>query len=105
VRASESKADKGDGTMAHSKDKVAMRRAKGKHATQEHLSKKAKKALKEKKKIEREFHEAEAEIDKKDGAVMVCSSVVFEAQPDLFLLANGDAQAAFCFVFPNIKES
>jgi nucleolar complex protein 3 len=76
VRASESKADKGDGTMAHSKSKATMRRGKGKHGTQEHLSKKAKKALKEKKKIEREFHEAEAEIDKKDGAVTVCSSAL-----------------------------
>jgi nucleolar complex protein 3 len=73
VRASESKADK---EVAHSKSKAAMRRGKGKHGTQEHLSKKAKKALKEKKKIEREFHEAEAEIDKKDGAVTVCSSAL-----------------------------
>jgi len=64
VRASESKADKEDGGIkSYSKKRAAQRRAKGKATEQPHLSKKMKKALKEKKEIEREFREAEAEVD------------------------------------------
>ncbi|KAJ6630767.1 nucleolar complex-associated protein-domain-containing protein [Mycena sp. CBHHK59/15] len=47
----------------------AARRAKGKPTAQPHLSKKARKALKEKKEIDREFREAEAEVDKEERAV------------------------------------
>ncbi|KIJ17377.1 hypothetical protein PAXINDRAFT_175850 [Paxillus involutus ATCC 200175] len=68
VRASDSKADKEDKTKTHSKGKAAARRAKGKSTEQPHLSKKAQKALKEKKEIEREVREAEAEVDKEERA-------------------------------------
>ncbi|KAF9246550.1 nucleolar complex-associated protein-domain-containing protein [Melanogaster broomeanus] len=68
VRASDSKVDKEDKTNQHSKGKAAARRAKGKSTNQPHLSKKAKKALKEKKEIEQEVREAEAEISKEERA-------------------------------------
>ena len=51
VRASESKVDK-PGNFTLGKGRAAARRAKGKQTDQPHLSKKAKKALKEKKEIE-----------------------------------------------------
>ncbi|KAF5391290.1 hypothetical protein D9757_001920 [Collybiopsis confluens] len=68
VRASESQADKAP--PVRSKGRDAARRAKGKSSGQPHLSKKALKALKENKEIEREFREAEAEIDKEERALV-----------------------------------
>ncbi|KAJ4495567.1 nucleolar complex-associated protein-domain-containing protein [Lentinula lateritia] len=70
VRSSESKADKQTWPVAQSrsKGKDAARRAKGKTSNQPHLSKKALKVLKEKKEIEREFRDAEAEVDKEERA-------------------------------------
>ncbi|OBZ75212.1 Nucleolar complex protein 3 [Grifola frondosa] len=70
VRASESKADREDSGKAFSKGRAAARRAKGKTVDQPHLSKKAKKTLKERKEIEKEMHEAAAEVDKEERAVM-----------------------------------
>ncbi|KAI0695905.1 nucleolar complex-associated protein-domain-containing protein [Cytidiella melzeri] len=67
VRASESKVDKPE-TRPLPKGKAAARRAKGKPTEQPHLSKKAQKALKEKKEIEKEIHEAAAEVDKEERA-------------------------------------
>ncbi|KAJ7452460.1 nucleolar complex-associated protein-domain-containing protein [Mycena galericulata] len=69
VRASESHTDKPDPIKRSSYGKDAARRAKGKLTTQPHLSKKARKVLKEKKEIDREFREAEAEVDKEERAV------------------------------------
>ncbi|KAJ6502583.1 nucleolar complex-associated protein-domain-containing protein [Mycena sanguinolenta] len=69
VRASESQTDKPESTKRSSYGKDAARRAKGKPTAQPHLSKKARKALKEKKEIDREFREAEAEVDKEERAV------------------------------------
>ncbi|KAJ7470731.1 nucleolar complex-associated protein-domain-containing protein [Mycena latifolia] len=69
VRASESQTDKPDPVKRSSYGKDAARRAKGKPTAQPHLSKKARKALKEKKEIDREFREAEAEVDKEERAV------------------------------------
>ncbi|EIN07402.1 NOC3p-domain-containing protein [Punctularia strigosozonata HHB-11173 SS5] len=67
VRASQTKADKHpDGVL--SAGRAAQRRSKGKAAEQPHLSKKARKALKEKKEIEKELHEASAEVDKEERA-------------------------------------
>ncbi|RPD66048.1 nucleolar complex-associated protein 3 [Lentinus tigrinus ALCF2SS1-7] len=71
VRASETKVDKESGSgvgKALSKSRAAARRAKGKAVDQPHLSKKAKKALKERKEIEKEMHEAAAEVDKEERA-------------------------------------
>ncbi|KAI0721691.1 nucleolar complex-associated protein 3 [Cerioporus squamosus] len=71
VRASETRADKESGSgvgKALSKGRAAARRAKGKTADQPHLSKKAKKVLKERKEIEKEMHEAAAEVDKEERA-------------------------------------
>lgn len=70
IRASDSKAD-GPGDGAMTKGKAAARRAKGKAADQPHLSKKAKKALKEKKEIQKEMQEAAAEVDKEERATNV----------------------------------
>ncbi|KAG5643474.1 hypothetical protein DXG03_000862 [Asterophora parasitica] len=65
VRASESTTDK---PQKPSSSKSAARRAKGKSSELPHLSKKAKKALREKKDIDKEFREAEAEVDKEERA-------------------------------------
>ncbi len=52
---------------------------KGKKASQPHLSKKGRKILKEKKTIEKEMREAEAEVDKEERAVTVShQSFVFD---------------------------
>lgn len=67
VRASDSKVDKAE-TSAQSKGKAAARRAKGKATEQPHLSKKARKVLKERKGIEREMRDAEAEVDREERA-------------------------------------
>lgn len=79
VRASETKADKESRppVKMRSKGKDAARRSKGKAADQPHLSKKALKALKERKEIEREFRDAEAEIDKEERATTVSPSFWF----------------------------
>lgn len=69
VRASDSRADKEDKTKTNGK--MANRRTKGKSTDQPYLSKKTKKALKEKKGIEREVREAEAEVDKEERARIV----------------------------------
>ncbi|KAF9464666.1 nucleolar complex-associated protein-domain-containing protein [Collybia nuda] len=69
VRASESKTDKEEPIKKQSSSKAAARRAKGKITNIPHLSKKAKKVLKEKREIEKEFREAEAEVDKEERAV------------------------------------
>ncbi|KAJ7940673.1 CBF/Mak21 family-domain-containing protein [Mycena leptocephala] len=71
VRASESHTDKPEPVKRSSYGKDAARRAKGKPTAQPHLSKKARKVLKEKKEIDREFREAEAEVDKEERAVTV----------------------------------
>ncbi|KAJ3546953.1 hypothetical protein NM688_g5457 [Phlebia brevispora] len=65
VRASETKADRPEG-KSYAKGKAAARRAKGKLTDQPHLSKKAKKALKERKEIQKEMQEAAAEVDKEE---------------------------------------
>ena len=70
VRASDSKVDKPDAKTL-SKGRAAARRAKGKATEQPHLSKKAKKALKERKEIEKEMGEAAAEVDKEERAANV----------------------------------
>jgi nucleolar complex protein 3 len=75
VRASERHADKENadskGKGKQSAHKGAVKRAKGKSAEGPHLSKKAKKVLKERKEIEEEMHEAAAEVDKDEKAVAV----------------------------------
>lgn len=73
VRASEFKIDREEAPKLHTRGKAAARRAKGKLTDKPYLSKKAEKAAKEKKEIEREFREAEAEVNKEERAVTVCS--------------------------------
>ncbi|KAI0374803.1 nucleolar complex-associated protein 3 [Pilatotrama ljubarskyi] len=68
VRASESKADKEPSGKPMAKGRAAARRAKGKKTDQPHLSKKAKKVMRERKEIEKEMHEAAAEVDKEERA-------------------------------------
>ncbi|KIP09121.1 hypothetical protein PHLGIDRAFT_116684 [Phlebiopsis gigantea 11061_1 CR5-6] len=67
VRASETKADQPQSKQM-TKGRAAARRAKGKATDQPHLSKKAQKVLKERKEIEKEMHEAAAEVDKEERA-------------------------------------
>ncbi|KAF8894583.1 nucleolar complex-associated protein 3 [Infundibulicybe gibba] len=68
VRASNSRADSAK-TSHHPNNKKGGQRA-GKGVEPSHISKKAKKALKEKKEIEKEFREAEAEVDKEERATI-----------------------------------
>ncbi|KAG8217486.1 nucleolar complex-associated protein-domain-containing protein [Butyriboletus roseoflavus] len=68
VRASDSRVDKEEKTEMNTKGKTAGRRNKGKSTERPYLSKRAKKAVKEKKVIEREVREAEAEVDKEERA-------------------------------------
>ena len=65
VRASQTRVDK---EQRHDKQ---SHKQKSKKKDQPHLSKKAKKALKERKEIERELREAEAEVDKEERAITV----------------------------------
>ena len=71
TRASESVVEKPDNQKTLPKGKIAARRAKRKPTAQPHLNKRMKKLLKENKDIEREFREAEAEVDKEERAITV----------------------------------
>ena len=71
IRASQSKADKEKPANTLSKGKAAARRAKGKATEQPHLSKKARKKLKETQEIEEEMREANAEVDREERASVV----------------------------------
>ncbi|KAI6097862.1 hypothetical protein F5141DRAFT_1254732 [Pisolithus sp. B1] len=68
VRASGTKVDRAEKLKKYSQGKAASRRSKGKPTDQPHLSKKAKKTFKERKEIEKEVREAEAEVDKEERA-------------------------------------
>ncbi|THH03855.1 hypothetical protein EW145_g5953 [Phellinidium pouzarii] len=81
VRASQSKADKEKPKDILSKGRAAGRRAKGKATGQPHLSKKARKNIKENKAIEEEMREADAEVDHEERA-----SVQTETLKLLFVL-------------------
>jgi nucleolar complex protein 3 len=79
VRASETKAVT-EGTNQvnrESRIKLDRKRAKGKKVEKPHMSKKAVKALKEKKEIEEQMQEAEAEVDREERASMVCSHHIY----------------------------
>ena len=109
VRASETKADQPE-SKPMAKGRAAARRAKGKSTDQPHLSKKAKKALKERKEIEKEMHEAAAEVDKEERAANV--SGLFDncwwfhalTRFRAIVIANRDAQATFRAVLPYSEE-
>lgn len=77
VRSSDSKADKPaeQGAKKYANNRAAQRRAKGKATDQPHLSKKARKAMKERQEIQKEMREAEAEVDKEERAAVVRFSV------------------------------
>lgn len=82
IRASQSKADKEKPGDAMSKGRAAQRRAKGKASTP-HLSKKAKKNLKENQAIQEEMREAEAEVDWEERATVVsCSDLILSNNID-----------------------
>lgn len=67
VRASDTRAEK----KSMTKDTIRNGRARAKAGGQVHTSKRAKKVLREKKEIEHEFREAEAEVDKEERARVV----------------------------------
>jgi nucleolar complex protein 3 len=71
IRASETKADRGDSVRGSSRSRSAKGHSKGKVADKIHLSKKSRKAFKERKEIEKEIREAEAIVDKEERAVTV----------------------------------
>ena len=69
VRASEARVEREDRSNGQS-----SRKGKGKGKAKPHLSKKGKKALKERKEIEKELKEAEAEVDKEERSSHVGSA-------------------------------
>lgn len=72
VRASETQAVKENGNAKQeSRSKLDRKRAKGKKVEAPHMSKKARKTLKERKEIDVQMQEAEAEVDREDKANMV----------------------------------
>jgi nucleolar complex protein 3 len=71
VRASDSRADDSGRAGSSGQNKETRVRTKGKAANQLHLSKKARKALKERKEVEKEFREADAVVDKEERAARV----------------------------------
>ncbi|KIJ44159.1 hypothetical protein M422DRAFT_60254 [Sphaerobolus stellatus SS14] len=70
IRASETKAENDEKPKAESRSKLDRKRAKGKKVEAPHLSKKARKVLKERKEIEGEMQEATAEVDREEKANM-----------------------------------
>src|SRR5258705_1951527 len=76
VRASNLRADDTGraGSSRHNKETGA--RAKGKAANQPHLSKKARKAVKERKEVEKEFREAEAVVGKEEREARVSAALL-----------------------------
>lgn len=107
VRASETKADQPQSKQM-TKGRAAARRAKGKATDQPHLSKKAQKVLKERKEIEKEMHEAAAEVDKEERAANVSGGCLrFHGsltRSRRNCLANRDAEAAFRALLPYSEE-
>jgi len=95
VRASKEHAEK---ATKYSERKAKLKRAKGKAkaVALPHLSKKAKKALKETKEIQAELWEAEAEVDREEVAVQVCNALSSVFDNSLFQLANGNTEAYLC---------
>jgi nucleolar complex protein 3 len=71
VRASDSRADDSGRAGLPRQNKETGVRTKGKAANQPHLSKKARKVLKERKEVEKEFREAEAVVNKEERAARV----------------------------------
>jgi hypothetical protein len=109
VRSSESKTDRPEHQKkAYSTGRAAARRAKGKATDQVHLGKKARKALKEKKEIEKEFNEAEAEVDKEERAATVRAFTALA--PNLpthrfiDISANRNTQTAIRALLPNPQK-
>ena len=99
IRASDSKADNAG--------RATDRRSKGKATDHPYLNKKARKALKERKEIEKEFREAEAVVDKEDRAAIVGVVVQIYGPPliqELFSKANRDAETLICSVLSDIEE-
>lgn len=80
IRASESKADK-------EPEKRPKSKRKGEESERPHLSKKARKVLKERKEIQREFREAEAEVDKEERVANV-RTIEVSVYRLTFFLAN-----------------
>jgi nucleolar complex protein 3 len=102
VRASQTTADRrgGDDSSVNKKGK------KQKKAEKPHLSKNAKKALKERKEIEKEMREAEAEVDKEERANTVRFLLV-PSRAELTpwrITAYRNAETAVCVVLPDIEE-
>jgi nucleolar complex protein 3 len=80
----------------------------GKKSEPIHLSKKAKKALKEQKEIDKELREAGAEVDKEERKTVVCILTIYclfsFSQATAKNTANGDPEAALCLILPYPKK-
>lgn len=103
VRASSQYADK---EKKHSESKARQKRAKGKGKKElPHLSKKAKKTLKETKEIQAEMNEAEAEVDREERASQVSGLHISKCDCKLTTKANGNPQITVCAVFQHSESS
>lgn len=100
VRSSDTKADKADANEHVKRGKGKGK--KGKDGEPVHLSKQQKKALKEKKEIEKEMREADAEVDKEERAKTVWDSRLHLCASDrIASTAHRDTEAAVRTVLPH----
>jgi nucleolar complex protein 3 len=109
TRTSDSKTDSKDDAKSYTRGKAAARRAKGKATGQPYASKKGRKALKERKEIDRELQDAEAEVDKEERANTVrrraSGSLEFCLLMRSRFSANRNSQTALRSLFSNPEES
>jgi hypothetical protein len=100
VRASEAKVEREE----IKREKVKQgKKSKGQGAVSTHISKKAKKALKERKEIEKEMKEAEASVDKEERTSNVSRDSFLPLQIDNYP-AKRNIEAPVCVVLPYSEE-
>jgi len=99
VRASKTSAEK-----LAVKHKSKEKRGKGTAAVQTHLSKKAKRALREKEVIRKDMREAEVEVDKEERDKTVRKHLEGFPWAKVFSLAYRDVETRLCPILPDSQE-
>ena len=99
VRASKTSAEKQP--VNH---KSREKRGKGTAAAQMHLSKKAKKVLREKEVIRKDMREAEVEVDKEERNKTVWEHLEGFLWAKVISLAHRDVEARLCSILPDSQE-
>jgi hypothetical protein len=104
VRASEAKVEREE----TKREKVKQgKKSKGQGAVSTHISKRARKALKERKEIEKEMKEAEAGVDKEERTSNVSHDSFLPLRIDIYsrgCIANRNIEAPVCVVLPYYQE-